>query len=341
MSRLIITAPGIASIQDIGRFGLQRYGVAPAGAMDAGSLRRANTLVGCPVGTPAIEIGPLPVSIEVAGPPIRFALSGAPRTLSIDGESVPLDQTHVIRDAQRMKIGSARGGMFSYLCFEGGLVCELQHGSNSLDERAGFGSPLRRRLQAADVLEVPAATAWHSERSAASPSAGPARRDVIRVILGPQDDYFYPETIDRFLTTTWRTALSSNRMCYSLDGPLLAHAKGYNIVSDGTVKGSVQVAGSGQPLVLLADRGTVGGYPKIATLASIDMDRFVQIPPGGEVRFKAISVGEAQALLRTSGARDSIALREASRLPGINPAALASANLAGLATNALDPAAFD
>jgi len=341
MSRLIVITPGLATIQDIGRFGLQRYGVAPAGAMDTGSLRRANTLVGCAVGTPAIEIGPLPATFKLTGAPIRIALSGAPRPVNINGAAAALDQTHVVRDAESLTIGSARGGMFSYLCFEGGLLTNPQYDSSSLDERAGFGSPLKRRLQSGDALEIAPATAWTSERSATNAQSGLSRQDVIRVILGPQDDYFFPETVTQFLTTRWRIAHGSNRMCYSLDGPKLAHAKGYNIVSDGTVKGSIQVAGSGQPFVLLADRGTIGGYPKIATLTSIDMDRFVQIPPGSEVRFEAISVERAQALLRTQAACSKLTLHDANHVPGVNEAALVSENLAGLATNALDPAVFD
>jgi len=168
-----------------------------------------------------------------------------------------------------------------------------------------------------------------------------ARNDLIRVILGPQDDYFFPETIAQFLDTRWRIAHNSNRMCYSLDGPKLAHAKGYNIVSDGTVKGSIQVAGSGQPFVLLADRGTIGGYPKIATLTTIDMDRFVQIPPGSEVRFEAVSVERAQSLLRSQASHNAIKLTDAHETPCLNEAALRSENLAGMATNALDPGSFE
>lgn len=340
MSTLIVVAPGISSIQDLGRFGLQRYGVAPAGAMDAGALRRGNALLGNPVGTPAIELGPLPVSFRASGAPIRFALTGAPRTLAINGEKIDLEHTYVLREGQQLAIGSARGATYSYLCFEGGLISQPQYGSSSLDERAGFGSPLKRRLQQGNVLEVAAATAWPVERCTIATQAGFSRQDVIRVILGPQDDYFFPETLTQFLTTRWRIAINSNRMCASLEGPKLAHAKGYNIVSDGTVKGSIQVAGSGQPFVLLADRGTIGGYPKIATIATVDMDRFVQIPPGAEVRFDAISVERAQSLLRREAAQSAIKLRDVAR-PGLNEAALVAENLAGLATNALDPAIFD
>ncbi|MBU2583293.1 MAG: biotin-dependent carboxyltransferase family protein [Alphaproteobacteria bacterium] len=341
MSVLKVITPGISTIQDHGRFGLQRYGVAPAGAMDRTALRRANELAGCKPGTPTVETGPLPATFEVSGAPIRIAVTGAPRQVSISGRQAALDQTHLLRDGERLAIGSARGGMFSYISFEGGLLTEAQLTSSSLDERAGFGSPFKRPLQTGDFLEVTPATIWPSERSAAIPSSGLSQRNVIRVILGPQDDYFFPETIDQFLNTRWRVGLNSNRMCFTLDGPLLAHAKGYNIVSDGTVRGSIQIAGDGQPFVLLADRGTVGGYPKIATLATVDMDRFVQIPAGGEVRFEAVSVERAQALLRTQASRGTPAMRDAGTVTVLNEAALSSANLAGAATNALEPAAFE
>src|SRR5690606_26310491 len=107
-------------------------------------------------------------------------------------------------------------------------------------------------------------------------------------------DYFTKETVERFLASQWAVSPASNRMSYRLEGEPLSHAKGYNIVSDGIVMGHIQIAGNGQPLVLLADRGTTGGYPKIATIITADLTRFVQIPIGESVTFAAVSVGEAQ-----------------------------------------------
>lgn len=338
MSRLRVISAGLSSIQDLGRFGLQRYGIPPAGAMDIASLGLGNALVGCARGTAAIETGPLPSIFETEGPPIRIAVTGAARSLAVDGEKAGFNCTHLIHAGQRITLGSVRGGMYSYLCLEGGLVTEPQYASSSLDERSGFGSPYCRRLQSGDVLEARPATAWKSEQFAAENHAERSKQGPIRIILGPQDDYFYPETIRQFLTTQWRIATDSNRMCYSLDGPLLAHARGYNIVSDGTVKGSIQIAGSGQPFVLLSDRGTIGGYPKIATLATVDIDRFTQIPPGGTVSFEAISVERAQALLHQERLhRKPFRLRQAPRGATIDEAVLASANIAGHAMNALEP----
>lgn len=340
MSQIVVIAPGASTIQDVGRFGLQRYGVASAGAMDRTALRRANALVGSPPGAPAIELGPLPVTLEITGAPVRFTLTGAAREASIGVTKADGNQTHIIREGERLLVGNARAGMYSYLAFEGGLASEPCFGSCSLDQRAGFGSPLKEPLQAGDILEVAAATAWTCERKAARTEPAAAVNNVIRVVLGPQDDYFFPETIEQFLDTRWRVSLNSNRMCYCLEGPLLAHAKGYNIVSDATVRGAIQIAGSGQPFVLLNDRGTIGGYPKIATLATVDIDRFVQIPPNSEVRFTAVSVERAQSLLRAQASSAAPRIQDAPRI-GLDEAALSAANLAGTATNALEPAVFE
>ena len=184
------------------------------------------------------------------------------------------------------------------------------------------------------------ATPWRSEPPAeliGPPPAGKIADGPVRVILGPQDDYFTVETIEQFLATEWRISPTSDRMGYTLDGPRLAHAKGYNIVSDGIANGAIQIPGNGQPLVLLADRGTTGGYPKIACIATADLGRFAQTPVGGTVRFEAISVEAAQALAR--GFADAIA-RLAQGLhtdwSQLSSEALLAVNLAGEAVDALD-----
>lgn len=119
--------------------------------------------------------------------------------------------------------------------------------------------------------------------------------DRIRVILGPQDDYFTERALETFLSSEYTISLQSNRMGFRLDGPQLNHAKGYNIVSDGVVTGSIQVPGSGQPLVLMVDNPTTGGYPKIATVISSDIPALGRRAPGRKVRFIAVTIDEAYA----------------------------------------------
>lgn len=333
MTTLAVLAPGFSSLQDLGRFGLQRFGIATAGAMDRGALVVANRLLGNEPGEAAVEIGPGPAQFAAAGP-LRFAVTGAERPVTVGGRKVGMYRTAIAEQGDTVEVGSARGGMFSYLGLEGGPAVDAQYASRSVDPRAGFGWPAARPLQAGDELPVRAAGRWPNERECRPPllDDGP-----VRVILGPQDDYFFPETIERFLSTQWRVGVASNRMSYSLEGPPLAHARGYNIISDATVTGAIQIAGHGQPYVLLADRGTVGGYPKIAVVATADLDRFAQLPPGAAVHFRAVGLEEARAALvarRRSIAAVTIVAADNGRAP-VDAAALWSSNLAGCAVDAL------
>jgi allophanate hydrolase subunit 2 len=159
----------------------------------------------------------------------------------------------------------------------------------------------------------------------------------IRVVMGPQDDEFGAAT-KLFLDSEWKISATSDRMGYRLEGPMIKHLHGHNIVSDGTVNGSIQVPGNGAPIVLMPDRGTTGGYPKIATVISADLGRFAQLPAGTGFRFKAIGMAEAQAEAR----KFSDLLRALpDRLRPIddfdlNIEALRDANVAGSAVSAVD-----
>jgi allophanate hydrolase subunit 2 len=160
----------------------------------------------------------------------------------------------------------------------------------------------------------------------------------IRVVMGPQDDEFGDEGTKLFLDSEWKISATSDRMGYRLEGPAIKHLHGHNIVSDGTVNGSIQVPGNGAPIVLMPDRGTSGGYPKIATVISADLGRFAQIPAGKGFRFNAVSMAEAQAearkfaeLLRTLPDR----LRPIESFD-LNIEALRDANVAGAAVSAVD-----
>jgi allophanate hydrolase subunit 2 len=205
-------------------------------------------------------------------------------------------------------------------------------GSLSVNARAGLGSPFPRPLQSGDVLDVDAAKATTERRI-----DFPARPDgPIRVVMGPQDDEF-GDARDLFLGSEWTISAASDRMGYRLEGPIVRHLHGHNIVSDGTVNGSIQVPGNGQPIVLMPDRGTSGGYPKIATVISADLGRFAQIPTGRSFRFIAVTIAEAQAEAR---AMADVLRTLPGRVRDVQDAdlsdALQSANIAGSAVNAFD-----
>ena len=335
MSKLVIATIGPASsVQDGGRHGAQRYGLTPGGAMDRLALAAANALVGNPAFAAAIEIGPFGAAFTARQGAVRLALAGVPRNADIARRAVAFDTSVTLGDGETLTLGFARGGCFSYLAIEGGVAGEPDFGSLSVNARAGLGSPYPRPLQAGDELQAKGASGATERRiDLPVPGNGP-----IRVVMGPQDDEFGEAAKALFLGSEWKISATSDRMGYRLEGPVIKHLHGHNIVSDGTVNGSIQVPGNGAPIVLMPDRGTSGGYPKIATLITADLGRFAQIPAGRNFRFKAVSVAEAQAelrrfegLLRTLP--DRLTTSEAFDL---NIEALQEANVAGAAVSAVD-----
>lgn len=284
----VIAAGPLTSVQDVGRFGAQRYGLAPSGAMDRLSLATANALVGRPLPAPAIEIGPIRAVFVARGGPLCVALTGALRFARIGDNPCPLYRTFTLRDGETLTLDAARKGMFSYLAIAGELKDEAMFGSFSVNARAGLGSPYPRPLQSGDRLTYENVASL-PDRTMAPPIFG---EGAIRVVPGPQYDEF-GESAGVFFNSPWQISPASDRMGYRLEGPALTHAGNFNIVSDGTVDGSIQVAG-GQPIVLMKDRGTTGGYPKIATIISADLGRFAQTRPRHTLRFAEIGVVAAQ-----------------------------------------------
>jgi biotin-dependent carboxylase-like uncharacterized protein len=334
MPKLVVISIGPASsVQDAGRPGAQRYGLPPSGVMDRLSLAAANVLLGNAPMAAAIELGPFGAAFTARGGPVRVALSGAQRNADIAKHPVASDRSMTIAEGETLSLGFARNGSFSYLAIEGGIVGEAVFGSLSVNARAGLGSPYPRPLQAGDELDVAAASGMAERRIEL-----PAVPDTpIRVVLGPQDDEFSEEAKALFLGSEWKISATSDRMGYRLEGPAIKHLHGHNIVSDGTMNGSIQVPGNGQPIVLMPDRGTTGGYPKIATVISADFGRFAQISAGRSFRFKAVSMAEAQAEARKF-AELLRSLPERLRADGaeFNIEALADANVAGQAVSAVD-----
>ncbi len=334
MSKLVISTIGPASsVQDGGRHGAQRYGLTPSGAMDRLALAAANTLVGNAPFAAAIEIGPFGAAFTAREGAVRVGLAGASRNADISGRAVAPHTSMTLADGETLTLGFARGGSFSYLAIEGGIAGEPVFGSLAVNARAGLGSPYPRPLQAGDELQTCAASGAAERRiDLPAPLDGP-----IRVVMGPQDDEF-GDVAKLFLDSEWKISATSDRMGYRLEGPVIKHLHGHNIVSDGTVNGSIQVPGNGAPIVLMPDRGTSGGYPKIATVISADLGRFAQIPAGKGFRFKAVSMAEAQTearkfaqLLRALPDR----LRPIENFD-LNIEALHGANVAGSAVSAVD-----
>jgi 5-oxoprolinase (ATP-hydrolysing) subunit C len=291
------TAPGpYVTIQDAGRRGWRRFGVSISGAMDQPALAAANALVGNPADTAALEFAHVGGTWEIAAESCRIAVTGGGFAVSADGVALAPWQSHTLRRGQLLSIGGAPDAAWGYLAVAQGFDVAPQLGSCATHLRSGLGGLGGHLLAEGDVLSLHAAQAPAGpERRLAAP-----RRDAgpMRVVLGPQDDFFTPETIDAFLTTSWRLSHRGDRMGTWLEGPQIAHANGYNVLSDGLVPGCIQVPGTGQPVVLLMDCQTIGGFPKLATIITADLPRFVQCRPGSLVSFAVVDVDAAQTLYR-------------------------------------------
>ncbi len=331
MTALVVLAAGPAtSLQDAGRFGWQRYGVGPAGAMDRRSLALANALAGNPPGAAAIEFALAGGRLRVEGAAARIALAGADCTLKIDGASVPALASATALDGQTIEVGPARAGVFAYLAVAGAFTLAPALGSLSLHHRTGLGGLEGRSLRPGDRL--PLRLPEPAGHELALPGASQGQTGPIRVVLGPQDDHFTPAALATLVNSDYAISEQADRMGLRLNGPKLEHsAKGYNIVSDGIPTGAIQVPGNGQPLILLADRQTTGGYPKVATVIGTDLPRLVQLRPGAAVRFAVVERAEAIRIARA----DDAAFRQL--IATIRPAGLATlASSELLALNLVD-----
>ena len=327
----------MTGLQDFGRFGWQRHGVAPSGAMDRLALAAANALVGNAPGAAAIEFILFGGEFALEGGSAQVAVTGAPAPVTLDGEPAAAMTSLTMGSGQTLAIGPARTGVYVYVAIAGGFALEPQLGSHSLHARARIGGLQGRPLRAGDRLPLNRTETQTTVGLALDPLA--LEPDApIRVVLGPQDDHFTAAGIETFLSATYRVSPEADRMGYRLTGEKIEHASGYNIVSDGIVAGSVQVPGTGEPIVMMADRQTTGGYPKIATVITPDLRVLAQRRPGAPVRFQAVDIAEAQRLARAS-ARMLSALPSRVRKRGVLPhqEELLSLNVAGAAVNALDP----
>ena len=294
--RVIGAGPGV-TVQDAGRRGYMRFGVTPAGPMDFGAFAAALQAAGEPRGA-AIEVSLGGLELEAEGGEIGLALAGGAFDIRLDGSALPPACSLTLAPGARLSLRAGPSGAWAYVAPYGRFDLAPVLGSLATHTRAPFGGLSGRGLQAGDqiaLLDVRAGPA--TPMAIEAPWLAPTL-ERIRVLLGPQDDFFAPETIEAFLATPWRLSPRSDRMAYRLDGPPLSHLSGHDIVSDGLALGAIQVPGDGAPLVLMADRQPTGGYPKIAHVIGADLGALAQKRAGEEVRFEAVSWEQAVAARR-------------------------------------------
>lgn len=298
-ARLHIVQPGPqTTVQDLGRHGFQAYGVPVCGALDPVALRLANALVGNGPDAAALELRLAGPSFEVLDGPVRIAVAGA--SVSLD---VALGETTESYEAWRaidvpagatVRLGALRGSGGAVLAVSGGIDVPAVMRSRATDLKGRFGGHHGRALGVGDHLPIGEANVpLGACPELPNPPKAP-EKIVLRVVLGPQAEAFTEAAIGAFLGTPYRASREADRMGMRLDGKALAFVKSADIVSDGIANGSIQVPGSGLPIVLLSDHQTIGGYAKIATVISADLPLAGRLLPGAEIRFRAVSVTEAE-----------------------------------------------
>ena len=295
---LHILSPGpLTSVQDEGRFGHQRIGMSPAGAMDLHSMRLANILVDNDMGEAGLEMTFMGAKVRFDEANV-FALTGADMGATLDGQPVPVGQAWPAKEGSVLQMGHARSGCRAYLAVAGGFDLPVLHGSKSTLLRSSLGGYEGRKLAAGDHLPFCAPKETIPNLAVRRlPDQPPLSRDItVRVVLGPQEDRFTKAGMDTFLSSAYTVSDKSDRMGYRLTGPKVGHTTDANIISDGIPFGAVQIPGSGEPMIMMSEHQGSGGYTKIANLISVDIPLVAQCPPGGTIRFKAVSVDEAQDL---------------------------------------------
>jgi len=303
---MVVLKPGMLStFQDLGRFGQQHLGVSVAGAMDQRAHRLASVLVG---NDPALAT----LEITLTGPTLRFtkpcclALCGADLSATLNGQPLALNRPIVVRAKDELSFGVRQHGTRAYLAVHGGFALEPVLGSTSTYLRSAMGGWHGRALRRDDEipllrplknkgLEDLAMDLWSLKIYLPAALSEP-RQTFVRLIKGQQWDEFTPESCAALLTEPYRISPDSERMGYRLQGASLLMTTPRQMISEGTTFGTIQVPAGGQPIILMAERQTTGGYPKMAYVASVDLPRLAQMGPGDIVSFKAISLEQAQAL---------------------------------------------
>lgn len=301
MASLIVKNPGLlTTIQDAGRIGFGQYGIPSAGAMDILSLQLANILVGNDRYEAAIEI-------TFMGPEIEFdenliiSITGADISPSINGKEIEMHSTVYVNKGDVLKFGTLKNGCRAYLAVSGGFDLPEIMNSKSTYLRGKLGGVEGRKLKIGDFLSVNRDKGYkHLGVRKIPKDFIPAFNNqyIVRVIMGPEDDRFTEEGTQTFLNNEYTLSNQCDRMGYRLNGPKIQHKGGADIISGGITLGAIQVPGHGEPIIMMADRQTTGGYTKIANVISVDIPYLAQLKAGDKVKFQKISIQEAQTLVK-------------------------------------------
>jgi len=302
MSLEVVDVSGLATIQDSGRTGWRRFGVPSSGPMDPFAFHAANKLAGNASSCAAIEIGLGDITLRALRDCV-IAVAGVGYDLSIYVWDFPLWSSYYVRAGWTIRLNKLDSGMWAYLAISGGVQTQPVLNSVSTNLRGRFGGLDGRQLQAGDMLK--SGTPSHSLNELAArtlpESVRPIYSDspVIDFVIGPQEKYFTAESTATFISQEYSVSRTSDRMGYRLEGAALKHRKKVELISEGMTMGAIQIPSNGQPIVMMADSPTTGGYPKIGTVVSADLPLLAQcVPDRSKIRFRETTVAKAQKKYR-------------------------------------------
>jgi antagonist of KipI len=285
----------LTSVQDLGRWGHQATGVSVAGPMDHVSHRLANLLVDNAPGAATLEITLIGPELEFEAPAV-VAICGAEFEVTANGQPVALGASVALPAATRLQFGRRLAGARAYLAVGGGIQTPLLLGSRATHLVTGMGGFSGRALVAGD--RIPIAATWpHSASKKAPALTLPSGRARLRVLPGPQLEWFVADALHTLTSVSFRVSPRSNRMGYRLEGPPLLRQRAGEPISEPLAFGAIQVPAAGEPILLMADRQTAGGYPKIACVISADLPIAGQLAPGDFIEFAVCSRREAATAL--------------------------------------------
>lgn len=303
---LEVLSPGpLTTVQDRGRFGYGRYGVAPSGAVDSFSLRIGNLLVDNPEDEACLEITVLGLKVR-ARTDLLIAITGANLHPHLNEKPLKMWHSHVLKKGEILSFRGPGSGCRAYLALGGGISLSPIMGSKSTNLFSRFGGLEGRALKKGDILssDSPHLHLKAKGRAVEQRWIPSYRKDwALRVAFGPQDDHFTEEGKRALLHSSFRVTPQSDRTGVRLEGPALRTKSGMedSIISEGVIAGTIQVPGDGQPIIILAETIT-GGYRKIATVITADLSRLGQMKPSDTVRFQEVSLDEAYEALREAEA---------------------------------------
>jgi len=305
--------PGVlATIQDKGRYGYQQFGVIVSGAMDPYSLRIANRLVGNSENEGALEVTMFGTSLQFERDTV-VAITGADLTALLDSEPAPAWRPLLIRKGSILKFKAARRGSRAYVAVAGGFDVPAVMGSKSTYLKAGIGGFQGRTLKKGDFLRIGTELSERNQEvyDQLSEIGGVAKWSVrydgllrfgqtarIRVVQGTEFDRFDAASKQALFNGSYTLTTDADRMGYRFTGPPLSLEKQFELLSEGVTYGTVQIPSNGQPIILMADRQTTGGYPKIAQVITADLPTLAQLQPNSTIQFEEVTHEEAELELQ-------------------------------------------